>query len=217
MFYYSQNGDSTVKHWDAEVKYAEWNAKSGWKASSLLSWNSHVLILSCCSYQKTLTNSITWITPDGCVIHTKLWGLSLLSYKNMWRHRSRRIEITVPWNDLCERKSKSLVNEHQRPAALWRRTECRYSHSHATETHVSVLTVRRSILWWKLRQTPRPTTLLIFAEQQHCLQLVHAVLISFNQMFFVGKTKPQQAESIYLKAQTSGSVLPVKSFQYFMN
>lgn len=125
VFYYSQNGDSTVKHWDAEAKYAEWSAKSGWKASSLLSWNSHVLILSCCSYQKTLTNSITWITPDGCVIHTKLWGLSLLSYKNMWRHRSQRIEITVPWNDLCERKSKSLVNEHQRPAALWRRTDCR--------------------------------------------------------------------------------------------
>lgn len=70
--------------------------------------NSCVFILSCWSYQKSLTNSITWITPDGCVIHTKPWGLSLLSYKNMWRHWSQRIEIIVPLNGLYGKEEQNI-------------------------------------------------------------------------------------------------------------
>ena len=74
----------------------------------MLSCNSCVFILSCCSYQKSLTNSITWIPPDRCVIHTKPRGLSLLSYKSMWRHRSQRTEIIIPWNGLYGKEEQNL-------------------------------------------------------------------------------------------------------------
>lgn len=92
-------GDFIVKHLDVEMNTMNERQKVTEKFKVRFS-ETHVFILSCCSYHKSLTNSITWITPDACVIHTKPWGLSLLSYKNMWKHWSQRIEIVVPWNHL---------------------------------------------------------------------------------------------------------------------
>lgn len=74
---------------------------------SMLSCNAWDL-LSCCSWQKSLTNRITWITPDGCVTHTKPGGLSLLWYKNLWRHRPQRVGIIVPWNGFYGKEEENI-------------------------------------------------------------------------------------------------------------
>lgn len=68
------------------------------------------------SYQKSLTNSITWITADGCVIHRNPWGLSLLSYINVWRHWFQKIEILVPLNALYGKEEQNI---HEGTLNVW--------------------------------------------------------------------------------------------------